>query len=203
MHDGEAHIVKLGGSLLDLSDVFDRLAAFRRDRLGPRGMLVVGGGEAADLVRRFDALHALGEHDGHWLAVRAMQLNAHLVARVLPNAQLVSDVEECESAWRAGELAIMEPIDWLEREHAAGITIPHRWQFTSDSIAAHVCGRLGGGRLTLLKSTLPNGDGLTLADAARHGVVDAELPRAAAGLREVALVNLRAAGQPACVWAGE
>ncbi len=43
----------------------------------------------------------------------------------------------------------------LEREDAIGVRVPHRWTFTSDSVAAHIATRVGAEKLTVLKSTLP------------------------------------------------
>lgn len=199
MREGDAHVVKLGGSLLDLPDLPRRFEAYRAADLPERALLVVGGGAAADIVRRVDALHGLGEERGHWLAVRAMQLNAHLLAAVLPRVRLVDEAEACSAAWARGELAMMDPLPWLEAEERAGITIPHHWQFTSDSIAAHVACRLGAKRLTLLKSTLPERDSLTVSEAVRLELVDEAFAQAARGIESVELVNLRSASQPRCV----
>jgi hypothetical protein len=76
------------------------------------------------------------------------------------------------------------------REESEGVAIPHRWTFTSDSIAAHIAARMGAGRLTLLKSTLPQSE-CGPACAAGLGLVDADFPEASAGLPSVELVNLR------------
>lgn len=199
--------MKLGGSLLDLPDLRERLGAYRAAAMSERALLVVGGGDAAEMVRRFDRIHGLDETTGHWLAVRAMQINALMLAAVLERTRLVDTPAACAPAWEAGELAVMEPMEWLAAEEAAGVCVPHCWQFTSDSIAALAACRLGAERLTLLKSTLParEGEGITLEEASRSGVVDEELPRAAAGLACVELVNLRGetrAGRwPRCICA--
>lgn len=149
------HVAKLGGSLLDLPDLVERFERWRATQMGTRGVLVVGGGAAADVVRHFDAAFKLGEARSHWLAIRAMQLNAHCTAAVISRCRLVSDERACRAAWEAGELAIIDPFPWLEREDAIGVAIPHRWTFTSDSVAAHIATRVGAAKLTMLKSTLP------------------------------------------------
>jgi aspartokinase-like uncharacterized kinase len=191
------HVVKLGGSLLDLPDLAERFDAWRAAELGPRGLLVVGGGAAADLVRGFDKAFGLGERASHWLAIRAMQLNAHCVAAVLKGVAVVADRAACVAAWRGDRLAILDPLEWLSREAAEGVHIPHRWTFTSDSVAAHVATRLGAARLTLLKSTLPNGE-CGLAGAARPGIVDEDFPDAARNLPRIELVNLRVTPPTCC-----
>lgn len=199
-----AQVMKLGGSLLDLADLAARLEVVRRARGAALAALVVGGGDAADLVRAFDRSYGLGEVKGHWLAVRAMQFNAHLVAAALPDAALAADIGACHAAWAAGRLAVIDPLPWLEREEAAGIAVPHRWSFTSDSIAAHIAVRLQAGRLTLLKSTtsVANVDDVLcypfandprneVWEAVAEGLIDADFEAAAAGIASIEVINLR------------
>ncbi len=54
-------VVKVGGSLFDLPDLGPRLVQFLA-RLPTREIILVpGGGPIADLIRKFDQLHGLGE----------------------------------------------------------------------------------------------------------------------------------------------
>lgn len=191
MADNPIHVVKLGGSLLDLPGLGARLRSFCDARVAHRLLLLVGGGRAADLVRAFDATHGLGPADGHWLAVRAMQLNSHLVSALLPACGLVHDAAGCRAAWRGGVPALLDPLAWLTCEQAAGVPVPHRWTFTSDAIAAHLARRLGADLLTLLKSTLPAGP-CTVAAAAAEGLVDADFAETARGVPVIEVVDLRA-----------
>ena len=184
-------MIKLGGSLLDLPRLTERVGGVV-DSLGQcRPLLLIGGGRGADAVRQFDKLHGLDEAAGHWLAVRAMQLNTHAVAAIWPRSRLVSSPAECDEPWSAGRIAVIEPLSWLEREHEAGITIPHRWSFTSDSIAAHIARQVAADHLTLLKSAAADGP-IDLQQAAERGLVDSDFPQTARDLSCVHLVNLRA-----------
>src|ERR1700730_10035653 len=72
-------VVKVGGSLFDLADLGARLRAWLEPVVAGPVLLVPGGGPTADVVRAFDRLHALGEETAHWLAVRALTLNAHFL----------------------------------------------------------------------------------------------------------------------------
>jgi aspartokinase-like uncharacterized kinase len=184
------HVIKLGGSLLTLSDLVARFEAFCAQYLTGDGLLVVGGGEPAETVRFFDRHVGFDETTGHWLAIRAMQFNAHLVAKALPDCTLIHTLEECHAVWTNEQLAIVDPLAWLIDEEHAGRGVPHRWQFTSDSIAAYAAKRLSASRLTLLKSTSARAD-CTLQYAAARQIVDAHLPKAAADVPNVELVNLR------------
>lgn len=190
MKDPGIHVIKLGGSLLDWPGLADGIEVFRRSIQSGRVAMIVGGGLAADHVRGFDDCHGVGEEISHWLAIRAMALNTCLVATLLKRFKIVADLQECEGVWAAGDLALIEPLAWLEGEYREGLSIPHRWSFTSDSIAAYLATRLCAERLTLLKSALPEGD-CDFARAGELGVVDCEFEAAAAGIPEVGLVNLR------------
>ncbi len=193
-------VVKIGGSLLDMPCLVERLAT----HLPRPAAIVTGGGGAADTVRAVDQQVNLDECEAHWLCIHAMALHARVLAAALRTAgvaaRLVSDRAACRAACADGELAVIEPVRWLEADHRDGAPVPHRWQFTSDSIAAHVARRLGARRLVLLKSTLPGGDGESLraSEAARLGVVDPCFADAAAGIERVELINLRDANLPRC-----
>lgn len=196
------HVVKLGGSLLeddDLSFMLTRLSQWIAVKVSqsptPRMLLVVGGGSAADVVRAFDRAHPMAEEQAHWLAIRAMQLNAHCVAAALSDHRpsLVASGDDATAAWIRGSLAIMEPWDWLQREDRAGVRIPHRWTFTSDSIAAHVAKQVGAPRITLLKSTLPPAD-CGLERAVQLKLVDEEFATTARDIPRIDIINLR--GEP-------
>jgi aspartokinase-like uncharacterized kinase len=192
--------LKLGGSLLDLDDLLQRLAVVRACCVTGPAFMIVGGAEAADVVRRFDRLYQLGELAGHWLAVRAMQFNAHVVAAAIADSAIVRDERECAAAWHTNRLAIIDPLEWLRREEERGITIPHRWTFTSDSIAAHVAVRMKASRLIMLKSKLLDDDDARdvsdggrdrLQIAAAQGLVDADFADASRGIPSIGVINLR------------
>src|SRR5260370_42090696 len=82
-------VVKVGGSLYDLADLQSRLRAWLAERVGERVLLVPGGGATADAVREFDNRHGLGEEKAHWLALRALALNASFLLSLLPEAEIV------------------------------------------------------------------------------------------------------------------
>jgi len=198
------HILKLGGSLLDLPDLIARIEVVRRIEVTGSAAMIIGGGDAADVVRSFDQRYRIGETASHWLAVRAMQFNAHVVAAVLPDAVIAGDIEACRAAWAGGALVVIDPFEWLQVEERAGIVIPHRWTFTSDSIAAHLATRLGAQRLTLLKSTTNKEDTRDVLnyrfatdvrnevfEAVSEGVVDADFEAASRAVPRIDVINLR------------
>ena len=183
-------VVKVGGSLLTWDGLPDRL---RAELDGRRAVVVVGGGRFADAVRELDSTYGLGEERSHALAVRAMDLTAHVLAAIVPGTELVEVPDQIGPACDRGRLPVLAPRRFLEADAAGPDPLPHRWTTTSDSIAARLAVRLGAGELVVLKSC-PIPAGLDSETAARLGLVDPEFPRAARGLIRIRFVNARDPG---------
>src|SRR5437016_6173909 len=77
-------VLKVGGSLYGLPDLPARLRKLLADLNTERVVLFPGGGAAADAVRELDRMHRLGEDAAHWLALRALTVNAYFLNRILP-----------------------------------------------------------------------------------------------------------------------
>src|SRR5258708_1651031 len=95
-------IVKVGGSLFDWPDLVPQLRDYLAMLAGKNVLLIPGGGPAADAVRAYDHSHGLGEESAHWLALRALSLNAHLLAALLPDAQGGAGLKAPKAVWGAG-----------------------------------------------------------------------------------------------------
>ncbi len=163
-------VLKCGGSLLRTPA---GVPVIRRavDELlrGESVLIVVGGGEVADLVRRWSQWWQLSEEAAHWLAVEAMRFNTQILAAAAAPATwpLATALEEVAS----GEHAVMlaDPVALLrESEECLGIRLPTSWDVTSDSIALLIAAACGARRLVLLKRRVAG----SIAEAAREGIVD-------------------------------
>jgi aspartokinase-like uncharacterized kinase len=160
--------IKLGGSLLDLTDLADRLEQLRPD-WGNRPMVVVGGGPAADLVRDWDLRHQLGEARSHWLALDALELTSRLLVHLWPIAQLAS-VSELDACWQAGCVPVIRAREWFElAADNSQSSPPQNWQTTTDTIAAWIASVSHSASLWLLKSVDPPA---SLTDAVQRALVD-------------------------------
>ena len=188
-------VVKVGGSLYDLPDLGSRLRHWlgTDERVQPPAtvLLVPGGGPAVDAIRALDRRHHLGEEAAHWLALRALSLNAHFLAALLPLATVVAE------AGKSGlHVQILDVCAFFQADEArhGGQTIPHTWDATSDSVAAHVAVATQSRRLILLKSASLLDERVDWVEAARRGFVDAEFAsmlRTGPSELEVSVVNLR------------
>ena len=187
---GRLVVVKVGGSLLDWPEFPGRLAAFLEARRADRLVLVVGGGRFADLLRDLDSTFNLGEGPSHALALRVLDLTAHLLAELVLGTTVVDEIARLEAAWSAGELPILAPRKFLDDDDQSPDPLPHAWTTTTDAIAARIAVKLGADELVLLKSVslLP---GINLHEAARLELVDPEFPRVAGTLPAVTFRNLR------------
>ena len=177
-------VVKVGGSLYNLSDLRAKLRRVLSDLDAPC-LVVPGGGPTADVVRAFDRDHGLGPNVAHWLALRACALNAWFLHSLLPTSEVVDHPHACPA------LGILDPFAFASIDEGREGCLPHLWEATSDSVAARVA-EVARADLVLLKSVDVEGD---WEWAAREGHVDPVFPGivARSALR-VRVVNLRSSG---------
>jgi aspartokinase-like uncharacterized kinase len=186
-------VYKLGGSLLDLSDLAERLRRVWRLNPDSHVLLVVGGGDAVEAVRRWDDVFHLGDAAAHWLAIDALDLSASLLERLVPELRLVRSLGQMRAAHGEGRPALLCVkcfVKWLETQPDA---LPHSWDVTSDSIAAAVARAWRAEELVLLKSRdfpeIAPDD--VLPGLISAGAVDPYFARAAEGIEQLRWINLR------------
>jgi 5-(aminomethyl)-3-furanmethanol phosphate kinase len=191
----DVSVIKVGGSLLDWPELPDRLSVFlegQRNRVASgRLVAIAGGGPAADLARRLDRDHHLGDETAHQLAIHAMDLTARFLAAILPGSVAVDRLAELFSVWSAGRVPVLIPSPILQDIERTGMSpLPRSWDTTSDSIAAWIATHLRATSLVLLKSaSLPSGADRQMA--ARLERVDPHFPRISRDLPRVEYLNLR------------
>lgn len=177
-------MIKLGGSLLDLEDLTDRLLGVIRDI--PLPLILTGGGPLADSVRQWDSNGLVTDREAHQLAIAAMSFNATSLARRDHRFSVVASHKEALDRGRQGQIPLLDAMEVLAAEEGRRLdlpVIPRSWDVTSDAIAAWLA-RAWGAELWLLKSVDP-------IDVERD--VDRWFFKAAAGLSEFCWVNLRSA----------
>lgn len=183
MAEPPVEVWKVGGSLFELPELGERLSTLIAQRRPRRALLIAGGGPAADVVRRWDAVHLLGDEAAHSLALRAMSLGEDLLHTLLPDTVPAASRADAEAAWNGAKTPILRSAEFLRsEERVAESRLPHNWHVTSDSIAAWVAWRWPAGELLLLKS-------VAVDEAASS--VDEEFAAVAGRLPRLSWVNLR------------
>lgn len=152
-----AHItvIKLGGSLFDMSDLGQRLELLLDHLAGECVVIVPGGGTMAEVVRDWDQTHKLDGEQSHQLAVWTMSVTARFVATLSDRLRLASCFNDLSNIWNDGRVAVL---DVAHEVLTTSCTLPHNWDVTSDSIGAWVAGRIGARRIVLTKSVDPTED---------------------------------------------
>jgi aspartokinase-like uncharacterized kinase len=127
----EPYIVKLGGSLMGMIPTLIPVLTRQARPL----LIIPGGGRFAEEVRHC----GIGGDPAHWMAIAAMeQYGWYISAHGLNTTTELSEPDDVK---------VFLPYAALRRDDP----LPHRWDVTSDTIAAWVAHRLGK-PLILLKS---------------------------------------------------
>lgn len=176
-------VIKLGGSLLDWPEWSARFRAWRVRQAPATDVVTFGGGQFAEAVRQYDAIHSLPVQDSHELAIASMSLSADLAARLLPEARRIDSLEQLVR--EPSSLGIFDARRFLRDDRE----LPAGWEVTSDSIAARVAAAARADELVLLKSTLARSP--RIVDWVDGGMVDEYFPRAAGSILNLRMVSLR------------
>ncbi|MDA0809360.1 MAG: hypothetical protein O2945_16830 [Planctomycetota bacterium] len=192
-------MVKVGGSLLTLPDLPDRLKTMLDSVAADRVMLLVGGGRSADLVRSWDEIHRLDTDASHWLAIDSMGLTARLLAKLLPDTRLVSGHAEAHDAGISVRTMILDPRPVIEEAtERATTTLPVGWDCTSDSIAGWLANQWKVESLVLAKSIdIPVSEALSPQQGSG---VDPVFPSMISGSMTVYWCNVRTAPHEITLW---
>ena len=189
-------VVKIGGSLLDLPGLGERISAWLNRQAPAVNLLIVGGGRLVDQIRQLDRVHGIGEAAAHQLCLDALGVTARVLAASIPGARLVTSRQQWDATSDCGLPVVLDVAKVLEGMESSSdaAPLPHRWEVTSDSIAARIA-RWAEARLVLLKST-DSPSPVSIESAAAAGYVDGYFPDAVRGLAAVRLVNFRCPGYP-------
>jgi aspartokinase-like uncharacterized kinase len=179
-------VVKVGGSLYDWPGLGPSLRAFVAALEPSPVLLVPGGGDFADAVRKLHTVHGLTQEQSHWLALESLWAPAGFLVRLLGASVLLPAMPPVEQ-W--GRAHVLDPYGFC---HDTAPDLPHTWEVTTDSIAARAAVVWKADRLVLLKS-IDVPPGTSWDEAAARGWVDGYFTRAVAGFAgRVEAVNLRA-----------
>ncbi len=97
-------------------------------------VIILGGGEFANLIRKYDAEQEFSQEVNHWTAIDCMDIMAKLVDDKVESAKLAFTVDEIEEISNEGFTPIFIVSQFLKTEDPFECS----WDVTSDSIAAYV-----------------------------------------------------------------
>ena len=125
----------------------------------------------------------------HWLALRTLTVNAHLLANMLGGTPVLVDYDAPVPLG----LSIVDMEAFCRWDGARPGSLPASWEVTGDSLAVRLAGALEASEVVLLKSTdMPSHT--SWDEASRSGIVDGYFARAVAeNARGISLrvMNLR------------
>lgn len=140
-------VLKVGGSLSRRGELAP-LCRTVADLAGRHRLLIVpGGAEFADQVRKAQRRHRLDEDAAHWMALLAMDQYGYVLQGMIPGSVLSDDPGVVCGAAERGVAGILAPAALLRRLDP----LPHSWDVTSDTIAAWLAAHVHCRRLALLK----------------------------------------------------
>ena len=186
-------VIKLGGSLLSRPNWHGDFLSWHEKSPSPAlDVLIVGGGQPVNLLRKLADRVGMDDSTAHWVAIEFMSANARLVADRLgyPIVESFDDLNEIASQQEQsdGRLKpvhqLLDPTPVLQNGR---ISLEESWRVTSDSIAAAVAADCNAQELVLLKSTPPPTD--DVEKLARIGYVDEYFPTASAGVKQISFVD--------------
>ena len=122
-------VVKIGGSLFP-----DYAIELAKQLKNTRSVIVVGGGEFANLIRKYDSAQGCSAEATHYTAIDCMDIIAKLVNDKVDSAKLAFSIDEINEISDDGFTPIFLVSDFLKKEDPFECS----WDVTSDSIAAYV-----------------------------------------------------------------
>lgn len=182
----QKRVIKVGGSLLARGSFADELGDYLQAFRSDQNVILVGGGAMVDCLRAWHQIHQLDERESHWLAVDTLDINAQLVAHLLPNSELVASYDRLSERLNSTEpgSCVFAPSGWLRELRASEPgALPENWRVTSDSISALLAKQLGLSQLIVLKSL--TADSADVQELSTAGIVDELFPQYAANLEVI------------------
>ena len=97
-------------------------------------VIILGGGDFANLIRKYNSEMNFSEEVNHWTAIDCMDIIAKLVNDKVDSAKLAYSIEDVNQIANEGFTPIFIVSEFLKREDPFECS----WDVTSDSIAAYV-----------------------------------------------------------------
>jgi 5-(aminomethyl)-3-furanmethanol phosphate kinase len=154
-------ILKIGGSLALHPKKLKALCA-KLSEISKNSALVVvpGGGEFADSVRKLDKRFRLSAETTHQMAILGMNQYGLLLTNLIPKSCAIYEFEQIQEVLDSRELPIFLPAKFF----LAQDLLENSWDVTSDSIAAFIADRIRANKIVLVTDV----DGVYTCDPKTH-----------------------------------
>lgn len=149
-------VLKIGGSLAENPANLRKLCQHISHWANEQKMVIVpGGAEFADTVRKIDKKCGMSNEAAHKMAILAMDQYGLLLSDIILNSYVSYDLKEINNSPK-GKIPILLPSQHIFREDP----LENSWNVTSDSIAAYFADVLHAKNLILVTDV----DGIFLKD---------------------------------------
>lgn len=122
-------MIKIGGSLFP-SYAIDLVKSLK----GTNSLVILGGGEFANLIRKYDDELNFSSDVAHWTAIDSMDILAKLVCDKVESSKIAMTLEEANKISSNGFTPILLTSNILRKDNP----FESSWDVTSDSIAAYI-----------------------------------------------------------------
>ena len=131
-------VVKIGGSLFP-----EYAIELVKQLKGTGSVVILGGGEFANLIREYDSQVNFSDEANHWRAIDCMDIIAKLVDDKVDSSKLAYSLDEVDKISDDGLTPIFVVSEFLRSEDPFECS----WDVTSDSIAAYIAHSLNANLL--------------------------------------------------------
>jgi aspartokinase-like uncharacterized kinase len=122
-------VVKIGGSLFP-----EKAVELCQALLGRNVLVICGGGELANLLRKYDREVKFSNTASHRSAVLCMDVLGMLLVDKVNDAQEVQSLEAAEEALKKSRLPVLIPSPLIFKNDP----LEHSWRVTSDSLSLYI-----------------------------------------------------------------
>jgi aspartokinase-like uncharacterized kinase len=146
-------VIKVGGSLLSRPNLPDSLNGWIARQSVAQNLVIVGGGELVDAIRRLDQVRPGDPVVTHWRCVELMETSRMIFASWFDWESLSTREELCrrlKTGFSSDQPTLVAVRSFYDRNTECDA--PLDWRTTSDTIAAILAVTVGAQELVLLKS---------------------------------------------------
>lgn len=148
-------VVKIGGSLFP-----DYAINLAKKLENTNSLIILGGGEFANLIRKYDDIENFSAEVTHFTAIDCMDIIAKLVDDKVSSTKLAFSLDDAKQIANDGFTPIFAVSKFLSTENPFECS----WDITSDSIAAYVSNLLNANLLIVT-----NVDGIYTREPSEEG----------------------------------